>query len=225
MRISHCGVVASVALAYLFSSGSAHALTLTNTTDPMVMANAIVGGVYGVTIKSATYNGAASASATFTNGPLGIPDGILLTTGSAQLAMPPSDSGATGQSNGLGGDPRCDALIPGYTSYDAAKLTITFDLAEGFDGVSFLSIFGSEEYPEFVGSLFNDVLGVYVNGVQVVTDANGNALSINGPFFSSASVIQAPATMTEYDGSTSILQTKATISTRSARLTTIAPVS
>jgi hypothetical protein len=54
----------------------------------------------------------------------------------------------------------------------------------------------SEEYPEFVGSSFNDVYGVNLNGVQVAVDNEGNPITINGPFFSGGSVVVEPARQT-----------------------------
>ncbi|MCK6586562.1 MAG: hypothetical protein HUU21_32765 [Polyangiaceae bacterium] len=188
---------------------SSHALTVNPTSDSNVLSSTLLGAGTAVTISSAVYAGAGIASATYSGGPLGIADGILLTSGDALFSLPPSDSGNTSQNNGLPGDPLCDALIPGFTSFDATKLTIAFDLAAGFDGISFQFIFGSEEYPEFVGSSFNDVVGVYLDGVQVAFDDDGNPITINGPFFSGGSVIVEPATETEYDGSTSILTTQA----------------
>jgi hypothetical protein len=185
------------------------ASTITVSDDGNTLASSLLGGGAAITITSAVYSGAATASGTYTDGPLAIPNGALFTSGAALLSVPPSDAEGTTQNNLLPGDALCDALIPGYTSYDATKLTITFDLAPGFDGISFLSIFGSEEYIEYVGSTFNDVYGVYLNGSQVAFDDNGNPITINGPFFSSGAVVVEPATETEYDGSTGLLQTKA----------------
>ncbi|MDI1447417.1 choice-of-anchor L domain-containing protein [Polyangium sp. 6x1] len=200
-------LVFSTAVSAMVYVSSASALDITPIGDASTLASAIQSTGSAITVTSASYSGAESAAGTYTAGPLGIPDGALLTSGGAVLALPPNDSGATTQVNNLPGDPLCDALIPGFTSFDAAKLTITFDLAAGFDGISFQSIFGSEEFPEFVGSSFNDVYGVYLNGVQIAFDENGNPITINGPFFSSVDVVTD--TETEYDGSTKLLTTQA----------------
>lgn len=185
------------------------ALSVTTTADASTLASAILGDAAAVTVRSVTYSGASVAAGVYTDGPLGIPDGTILTTGSAITSLPPSDGGNLGTNLGRSGDSLCDALVPGYSTYDAAKLTIEFDLSADFDGISFLSIFGSEEYPEYVGSAFNDTFGVYLNGQQIVYDEAGDPISINGAFFSSSNVVVAPATMSEYDGSTNILQTQA----------------
>jgi hypothetical protein len=183
--------------------------SIVTTDDAAALASALLGGGTAVTITSATYSGAASASGTYVDGPMNLKKGSLFTTGAALLSVPPDDGPSTSQSNDLPGDALCDALIPGYTSYDAAKLTVTFDLEAGYDGISLNSVFGSEEFPEWVNTSFNDVYGVYLNGQQVAFDNNGNPITINGPFFASSEVVVAPATETEYDGSTGVLQTKA----------------
>ncbi|MDI3286435.1 choice-of-anchor L domain-containing protein [Polyangium sp. 15x6] len=203
-------LVLSAAVSAMVYVSSASALTVGTTSDAATLADALKStSGSAITITSAVFSGGATAAGTYSEGPLGIADGSLFTTGDAQLSLPPSDSTGTTQDNGLPGDPLCDALIPGFTSFDATKLTLVFDLAPNFDGISFQSIFGSEEYPEFVNSSFNDVYGVYLNGVQIAFDADGNPITINGPFFSGAAVVVDPATGTEYDGSTGLLTTRA----------------
>jgi putative metal-binding protein len=192
------------------ASSMAHGqLAVTTTADASALANALTSKSGAITVTAVSYAGAAAASGIFENGPLGLADGSLFTTGAAQLSLPPSDSGSIGQDNALPGDALCDALIPGFASFDATKLTIVFDLGPGFDGISFQSVFGSEEYAEFVNSSYNDVYGVYLNGVQVAFDELGNPITINGPFFNSTSVVLEPLTGSEYDGSTGILTTRA----------------
>ncbi len=190
--------------------GTVWALSISPTGDANALVGAVKGtGGKGLTITSVEYSGVWDASGTFTAGPLGIPDGALLTSGQATIALPPNNSGSMGRSNGKAGDPLCNQLIPGYTSYDAARLTIKFNLAAGYDGISFLFVFGSEEYPEWVGTAYNDVMGVYLNGVQVAKDSGGYPITINGPFFNSTNVVGPTQSNTEYDGSTNLLQTKA----------------
>ncbi len=198
------------ALAVMFAVSQVQAqLWVGPTNDADVLAYELLGSSSAVNIVSASYVGDAASSGTYTGGPLGIEDGILMTSGYAVTALPPSSSGSSGTSLGLDGDILCDQLTTPYPSYDAVKLTIVFELADEFDGISFQSIFGSEEYPEYVGSSFNDSYGAYLDGVQVVFDENGNPITINGPFFSGSAVVVAPATETEYDGSTGILTTRA----------------
>jgi hypothetical protein len=202
-------ITVCAALACLAPGSEALALTIGTTSDANTLANALLGSGTAISITLVSYSGAAVASGTYSDGPLGIANGAILTSGDAQLALPPSDSGGTGFDNNLPGDPLCDALISGFTSYDATKLEIHFTLAPGFDGISLQTLFGSDEYPEFVNSSYNDVYGLYLDGVQIAFDNDGNPITINGPFFNSTSVVVDTVTGTEYDGSTSILTTQA----------------
>ncbi len=163
----------------------------------------------GVTVTSATLTAASGACGTYSHGPLGIADGVLCTSGQAALAAPPNDKTNAGKANGMPGSTWCTQVAPGATTFDAAVLEVTFDLAAGFDGVGFDFIVGSEEYPEYVGQQYNDVVGVFVNGTNVALDQDGNPITINGPFFSGTKVITA--TETQYDGSTPRLSGHATL--------------
>jgi hypothetical protein len=82
-----------------------------------------------------------------------------------------------------------------------------YDLAENFDGISVQFVFGSEEYPEWVNTDYNDVMGIFLNGEQIAFDDDGNPITINGPFFNSGSVVTSNGTT--YDGSTGLLVTQA----------------
>ena len=162
------------ALCCFGSGASAFALTISETSDPNVLTNASLGSGSAITILSSSYSGAGTASATYSEGPLGISDGMLLTSGGANLAQPPSEIFNVSQLNNQPGDPLCDALIPGFPSLDAVKVTIQFSLAPGFNGISFQFIFGSDEYPEFAGGIFADVFGVYLDGTQSPSIATEN---------------------------------------------------
>jgi hypothetical protein len=81
--------------------------------------------------------------------------------------------------------------------FDVVQLDIEFDTASNVSQVTFFGAFGSEEWPEFVGS-FNDGFGLYVNGVNEagVSEFNGGApLPVNIDHPSMAAI-----TGTELDG-------------------------
>ncbi len=181
----------------------AAALDITPTGDGAVLAGATLSGG-GVTVTSTTFTGEAAAAGTYVAGPLGIADGALFTSGAAVDALPPNDDEGTTTMWDGPGDPLCEALMGGGTSNDAVRLEIVFELQDGFDGIGFEYIVGSEEYPEYVDSEFNDAVGVFLDGVNHALDAAGNPITITGPFFSGTSVVTA--TGTEYDGSTPRLQ-------------------
>jgi Putative metal-binding motif len=189
------------------------ALDVTTTSDADLLVDAFDAGGDALTITGATYVGHGEAAATYTDGPLGMDDGMLITSGHASLALPPSISGATSADNGMPGTALCNLLTAPHPSYDAATLTVDFELAPLFNGISFQFVFGSEEYPEWVGSSYNDSIGVFLDGAtidhQIAFDEEGNHITINGPFFSGEHVVEAPDTETEYDGSTPVLTTRA----------------
>lgn len=62
---------------------------------------------------------------------------------------------------GLPGDPDLTALA-GYPTHDAASYQVTLIPKNSTLHVRY--VFASEEYPQFVGSQYNDVMAVYVNG-------------------------------------------------------------
>lgn len=72
---------------------------------------------------------------------------------------------ATFASTGLGtpGNAALTALS-GFATYDAASYKV--DLIPNSPTLVVRYAFASEEYPEYVGSSFNDVMGVFVNGVN-----------------------------------------------------------
>ena len=198
----------STAFGCLAYGSAAFGLTVTTTNDANTLATALSSSP-AITITSATFSGGTTAAGTYTNGPLGIGNGIVLSSGKSAAAVDPDDNPDTSFAHRKAGSALCDQIMGASSSWDAAILTVTFDLAAGYDGISVMSIFGSEEYPEYVGSWFSDVYGLWLNGAQVAFDANGDAITIDSQFFASGNVIVAPATGTEFDGSTDLLMTKA----------------
>jgi len=129
------------------------------------LASSLLSASSGITINSATYTGANGASGTFSGGAgiIGIPSGILLTSGSVNNVLAPNDSPSAGFDNGLAGDADLTALA-GAATQDASILTINFTPTG--NTIQFSYVFGSEEYNEFVNAGFNDVFGFFVNGVN-----------------------------------------------------------
>lgn len=174
--------------------------------------------------------GGAGPVGTFTGGPLGMRDGLLMTSGNVNLAKPPNQSlpgtlakeGATGVLTPdigppTGGQPAesfCARLIgePTINPHDVVKLTIDFELEAGFDGIQLDYVFGSEEYPDYRGDTFPDAFGFFVrpSGQATFTnfgrDPDGFDIDINGPFFASGNVIKTygpgAVPISEYNGLT-----------------------
>ncbi|QOL25126.1 PEP-CTERM sorting domain-containing protein [Thalassotalea sp. LPB0316] len=103
------------------------------------------------------------------------------------IVISPGSAATEAQENLL--DPITSGNSPGFQHNDVAQLTITFDVDANTDTLSFLGAFGSNEFPDFVGSGFIDGFGLYLNGqnfaaVQETGAAPGDtplAVNINHP--------------------------------------------
>ena len=136
-------------------------------TPNYLVENVLVSGC--LDISNITYTGAPNAIGYFSNGSsLGIEEGIVLTTGNINNIA----NGAAGFASTTwlaAGDPQLASLMS-FPSNDAAVLE--FDFKPLSNTVSFDYVFASEEYPEWVGSAFNDVFGFFVTGPGVTTNQN-----------------------------------------------------
>jgi len=135
----------------------------------------------GVSASNVHYTGDTSTLGSFTDGSLtnlGMNDGIAMTTGSFDTAVnvPVGDTvGAFANFyNMFAGDSLLNTLIAPWITYDASVLE--FDLNPIGNVLEFQYVFASEEYPEYVGSSFNDVFGFFITGPN---PAGGNYLNYN----------------------------------------------
>jgi len=159
-------------------------LTINTNASAMQMAQTIFGD--GVTVIRAVYSGDRDSSGIYTNGDTIAPEltpsdtGVILSTGEVRditqswgdpNRSPSTSTNTSGQNN----NPALNALV-GNNTYDAAILTTTFIPTTEYLSIQFT--FASEEYPEYSGSIFNDVVGIWING-QVVTSPIINIAQIN----------------------------------------------
>jgi len=154
-------ILTSFFLLFLISSKGQLVVSQTGTVAQWVQ-NILTGT--GVSVSNVTYTGDLQSIAKFTTGAnattLGMTDGLILCTGNAtQVAGAASTFASTSTSGGS--DPLLANLIT-FTINDAAILE--FDFVPLSDTVKFKYIFGSEEYPEFSLSSFNDVFGFFISG-------------------------------------------------------------
>ena len=166
----------------------AFALNVVNEPDAMDLANAVAPGL---NIDSATILlGDGAQFGLFTDGMasgLGVEEGIILSTGTATDAEGPNnngndldDLGQDDTTTGFGGPGDTDLdNISGFDTEDAAVLEIVFTLDEPTE-ISTIYNFGSEEYPFFVGTSFNDVFAFFLDGVNIATvPGTGDDVTIN----------------------------------------------
>ncbi|MFH0893095.1 MAG: OmpA family protein [Bacteroidota bacterium] len=125
----------------------------------------------GVEVTKIRYRGAKHATGmfTFSGDFFPLKKGILITTGRVDLSEGPNDVGNQSVNNHLNGDEYLDVICK-YKTFDASVLE--FDFTTNTDSVSFNYIFGSEEYPEYVGSAFNDVFAFAISGPGITGTKN-----------------------------------------------------
>ena len=105
---------------------------------------------------------------------LGINDGLVLSTGIAAAIsngnnLPGGAWSTTTSNSDL-------STLTGFPTYDLAQLE--FDFVATGDSMTFQFVFGSNEYPEWVGSSFNDIFGFFVNGPGIAGPFNNGAVNI-----------------------------------------------
>jgi gliding motility-associated-like protein len=142
--------------------------------DPNEIIQSVVTGQTTVTVTNIDCPN--NALGTFQAGPnsdLGMEKGILLTSGSAPGASNPG-SFFTSQAWNTPGDADLDYLstISGNSSVSNDACVVEMDVFASTDEITFEYIFGSEEYPDFVGSSFNDIFAFLVSGPGIVGDPN-----------------------------------------------------
>lgn len=187
-----------VMTALLALASPAQALTVTPTSDADTLVGSLLGS--GVSIISSSFTGANGAAGLFSGagGAIGINSGVILTSGQANVAVGPNDQPHAGADNGLGGTAALNALIPGYTTYDATLLDIVFSSDTG--NLFFNFVFASEEYNQYVGSDFNDVFGFFLDGVNIALLPNGSPVSINNVNLGANAAYYVNNSMTDAEG-------------------------
>jgi len=176
--------VAAVATAML--SGSAMAdLSFTPSNNADALVQALLSDTAGITLVANSavlvVPSTGTPAGTFTggNGILPFAEGVVLSSGNIATLVGPNSSSSAG--NPLGdpddGDADLDA-IAGSDTQDAATLSFSFIPVN--NTISFQFVFGSEEYNEFVGSLFNDVFAFFLNGENIaLLPGTNTVISIN----------------------------------------------
>jgi gliding motility-associated-like protein len=110
------------------------------------------------------------------NSDLGLPKGILLTSGTVQNSVGPNTIGSITGGNGSPGDDELDYLSQqqgnGSLSNDAC--VVELDVYVATDELTFEYVFGSDEYPEYANSTFNDIFAFFISGPGIVGDPNIN---------------------------------------------------
>jgi gliding motility-associated-like protein len=162
----------------------AQLLTQGNQSPTQLVQDVLLGG--GVTVSNIQYQGAAASIGYFNgaNCNIGLNEGLIFTTGTifntgniTDRYGPhgPNDRANAGFDNNQPGYTLLNNVV-GTSTFNATVLS--FDFVPYANVVEFRYVFGSEEYPEYVGSQFNDVFGFFITGPGI--GANVNIASIPG---------------------------------------------
>ena len=161
-------------------------LSINEGANATAMANAMFGD--GVQVIDADYTGDNRSSGIFSGGdntsPGVVPSdtGVILSTGRVRDFT--NSSGQSNQSNSRSSNTQGENnnadfnAAAGRSTYDASYLDIDF-IPDG-DTMTMQFVFASDEYPEYINSVYNDVFGVWINGTFVnATPGNGQTSVTN----------------------------------------------
>jgi uncharacterized repeat protein (TIGR01451 family) len=207
-------VLFAVAASTLALAGSALTAIPAGTASTLASAIAADAGVVtGASFMSVPPSGTPNAIADSGSALAGFPTGggtyAILTSGNANLADDLNDADNSGAN--LGG-----ANVRGNTDFDVTTLKIDLDVPAGKNCLTFDFRFLSEEFPEYVGTKYNDAFiaeldaSTWSTSGSTITapsnfafDATNNVISINAA--GAASMSEAQASGTTYDGATPLL--------------------
>jgi len=183
--------LATFALFAVSTTGFAFADAVTLNTNAIQLANAVTAGNTGVNVTNATLqgqtSGGAASTGTFTN-IYGLASGAVISTGNAaDYGSGPNTSDFTTTAYGVSATAAQNVLLNpltnGFTThFDTTELDLTFTVDPGVSSIFFNVAFGSEEFPEFVGSQFVDAFGLYLNGTNIAF-VGGQPVNIDHPCF------------------------------------------
>lgn len=172
-------------LSFLFVSTAFAQFTVTPNSSANALAQAIAGS--GLTVFNASLNCGAGAAGTFqySGNDCPISKGVILCTGAATDVANPGTYFCDVQNGNQHVDPSLTAIEPSATN-DVCILEC--DVVAMYANININFVFGSEEYPTFVGS-FNDAFGFFLtgpnpaggnyNGFNIGTLPNAIPVSIN----------------------------------------------
>ncbi|WP_151199671.1 DUF11 domain-containing protein, partial [Flavobacterium psychrophilum] len=178
-----------------------------------------------LTITGGTLVGAAPAATlrsqqvvTFTNGiagaGLGLESGAYFSTGEAPFELSNKNSLTQSSKNPAGATPLNDddlKVIDATATRDLVSYSFTITLGPAVSGLKIGYQFGSEEFPDYVGSIYDDAFGFFLTGpgiigtINMATLPNGNATSINKVNSGVSGSNSSTPPVAAYDGTQSAL--------------------
>lgn len=238
--------IASIVAIIAYSFGGNSQITVTNTQVPTSLVQNVILG-FGVTASNITVNGSGLNAgvlqgnctyfdASGTTFPINT--GVLLTSGNGIGAIGPNSSGSYTDNIPATANVSSDVHLNAIANSGVTNgIVLEFDFIPSGDTISFNYIFGSDEYPEYSPSTYNDafgfflwgpgitgpyVLGGYPGGGQNLAIIPGTSIPVTinnlGPgagqypqFYQNNLGGAAYGTAIEYDGTTTLLSANASV--------------
>ena len=164
----------TAAFSLLTAPAMAFVVGATNNTE--TLKNQLLGNqTAGLSNFSVSLTGNSAAFGTFANDPFGLQSGVVLSTG-----IVANIPGENIQDNLMinGSDLNTD-FEPQGEAGDLTQLDLSFFADSTAEKLFFEYVFGSEEFPEFGGSQFNDSFELLLNGHNLAKLSDGQAVTIN----------------------------------------------
>jgi len=199
MRVARILLTVGAATVCCTANAFAAPFTITQTTNTATLINQLLGATTGITGITVTLNGDPTSFGTYASAPFGLADGIVLSSGRVAdiVGVNTRFTGGLDLSTDFGGD----------NAPDITQMDISF-VADGTSSLFFNYVFGSEEFPEFIG-IFNDSFSLSLDGSNVAFLNCGQPVAVNnftGSCFSELTLNPAgPSTVTRLDAWTSVL--------------------
>lgn len=194
VRQSSLSVFVGSAAIFLVTDVEAAILNTTNSTS-------LVGAIGAPAGTISTYAGDPSSVGISTTPLANFPPApetkfLILSSGRVTDISTPNSSGSQGTDLGALG-----------VAGDTASLSLTIPVPKKAGAIGFNFTFLSEEFPEYVGSAFNDFFRARLNGSDIVRDINGKPIEVNNNFFDPG----LSANGTFFDGQTTPLSVRASL--------------
>ena len=157
-------------VAFLLGTSAFSQITVDNTVTPVQAVNNLIGA--GVIVSNISFTGNTNQIGSFNGAAsnIGLPAGVILSTGTILDIVPPNQP--TTGTFGNPGDPDLLTVAQSVSSnpssgsinstFDAAILE--FDFIPTGDSVKFNFVFASEEYTTYINTSFNDAFGFFLSG-------------------------------------------------------------
>lgn len=212
-----------ITTANLFSQNDTSFTTIVEDTSIVeIIQNRLIGNyisVFNITSNVSINNTTAIGSFYSSNiDNFQLDSGIVFCTGDINIISDVNNETGAGATIGSGSDDDLQTLLgSSYNINDA--VVIEFDYIPFTNVINFSYIFGSEEFPEYVNSNFNDVFGFFVSGdginngifmdstainIALMPDSSGY-VNIDNVYPTSYYIDNISDTMIQYDGYTTAL--------------------